>query len=64
MELLIEILPSVEDRSFLRSQLDMKLLGWTVMYLCLCLDGVNCSLASDGSTKDLSHKKHGEDKGN
>lgn len=46
MELLAELLASIGEQSgFLRSKVDMTLLGWVVMFLCLCLDGVNCTLA-------------------
>ena len=50
MELLAELLTSVGEQSgFLRSKIDMTLLGWVVMFLCLCLDGINCTLAgTDG----------------
>jgi len=48
LELLVELLsPMEESKGFLSSKLDMTLLGWVVMYLCLCLDGVNCTLMSD-----------------
>jgi len=43
--LLNEVLsPMDEGVGFLRSKIDMTLLAWTVMYMCLCLDGVNCTL--------------------
>ncbi|CAL8111027.1 unnamed protein product [Orchesella dallaii] len=51
MELLAELLSPIEDHnSFLRSKVDMTLIGWVVMYLCLCLDGVNCTLTSTSQT--------------
>lgn len=55
MELLAELLSPIEDKSsFLRSKIDMTLLGWVVMYLCLCLDGVNCTLTSSTTTPTSS----------
>lgn len=51
LELLLQVLAPVENTTgFLSSKLDMTLLGWVIMYLCLCLDGVHCSL--DSSSKD------------
>jgi hypothetical protein len=69
MELIEEILSPIDDSSgFLRSKVDMTLLAWAVMYLCLCLDGVNCNLgtgvAADGTSSGsnkLEQKKKEKD---
>ncbi|CAG7720785.1 unnamed protein product [Allacma fusca] len=53
MELLAELLVPIEEQSgFLRSKIDMTLLGWVVMFLCLCLDGVNCALVGEASSSE------------
>lgn len=52
MELLAELLAPVEDKSsLLRSKIDMTLLGWAIMYFCLCLDGVNCTLTASQQSR-------------
>lgn len=57
MELMAELLSPVDDKSsFLRSKIDMTLLGWVIMYLCLCLDGVNCTLTSSCATPTANGK--------
>lgn len=63
LELLVDVLSPVENtKGFLSSKLDMTLLGWIVMYLCLCLDGVNCTLATDGLNSTGGKKeKDGKD---
>jgi len=51
LELLVELIAPIEStKGFLSSKLDMTLLGWVIMYLCLCLDGINCTLVSDPSS--------------
>lgn len=64
MELLADLLSPIEDKSsFLRSKIDMTLLGWAVMYLCLCLDGINCTLMSTtASTANGSNKLNSKEK--
>lgn len=62
LELLVEVLSPIESSArlgFLSSKLDMTLLGWVVMYLCLCLDGINCTLASNSDT--WAGKKEGKE---
>lgn len=64
MELLGELLSPIDDKSsFLRSKIDMTLLGWVVMYLCLCLDGVNCTLTSSFSPSGSGTAGNGGSKG-
>jgi hypothetical protein len=59
LELLVELLAPMEaTKGFLSSKLDMTLLGWVIMYLCLCLDGVNCTLVSDASMSSNGGKKY------
>jgi hypothetical protein len=58
LELLVEVLDPVETtKGFLSSKLDMTLLGWVIMYMCLCLDGINCTLANDASSNSSKSEK-------
>jgi len=59
MKLLEEILASADEPSsgFTRAKIDMGLLGWTVMYLCLCLDGVAHSILIYNSSEKSDTKK-------
>ncbi|CAG7696122.1 unnamed protein product [Allacma fusca] len=64
MELLAELLVPIEEQSgFFRSKIDMTLLGWVVMFLCLCLHGVNCALVGEqSSSENLKYGKSKTDK--
>lgn len=58
MELLQELLiPLAEKIKFLKAKVDMSLLGWVVMYLCMCLDGVNCINSGGNEDEEKNNEK-------